>query len=438
MKTAFKAGAGRFPAAARYLLCLSLLGAGESAARKLNVRTVEELALGVRNALPRDTLLLSEGTYALKGYIQIDGKQDLTLASLSGDASKTVIRGKGFASMDGADDLLRIGSSKRISILNLGFQECHSYGIKLEAEKNPEDIVIRGCRFSQIGTRHIKGSTRPGTVALRGEITRCHFQNTSVPGADWQFEGDYIAAIDLMALDGWRISDNTFKDVKGRNGSGRAAIFIWVGSRNVTVERNNIVGCDRGIAFGNPSPSTNGAETHVSNSVARNNFIVVGPDAGIELAWVKDVQILHNSVWRSDVGGRGIRSIEKIDGARIANNLVRGRLLMTGAETLEGNVSGALDGAFRNPATGDLHLLPGASMAIDKGVAVEGAAEDYDGDRRPSGKAPDVGADEYGAPTAVLPSLRDGAREQGIPPGTAGRDVLGRNRKARIFFPDFQ
>jgi hypothetical protein len=274
-------------------------------------------------------------------------------------------------------------------------------------------------------------------VALRGEITGCHFQNTSVPGADWQFEGDYIAAIDLMALDGWRIADNTFKDVKGRNGSGRAAIFIWVGSRNVTVERNNIVGCDRGVAFGNPSPSTNGAETHVSNSICRNNFIVVGPDAGIELAWVKDVKIIHNTVWRSDLSGRGIRSIEKIDGALIANNLVRGRLLMTGDETLEGNHSSALEGVFRSPATGDLHLLPGATMAIDKGVKVEGVAEDYDGDRRPNGKAPDIGADEYGTPTAIVPAPRRSAVSKGIPQETDGKDALGRNRKSRIFFPNF-
>lgn len=440
MVTALKAAAGRFPAPAWILFGLLAIP-GSAWGRQVTVRTVDELTAAVKAAQPKDSILLEEGTYALGGaggFIQLDGKTDLTLASKTGRNAKTILKGKGFASMDDQDDLLRIGSSKRITIQNLGFEQCHSYGIKLEAEKNPEDIAIRGCRFHEIGTRLIKGSTRPGAVALRGEIVDCEFSNVSVPGADWDFSGDYIAAIDLMALDGWRIARNVIRDVKGRNGGGRAGIFIWVGSRNVIVERNVIVGCDRGIALGNPSPSTSGAEVHVTAGIVRNNFIVTGPDAGIELAWVKDVRVLHNSIWRTDVGGRGIRSVEKVEGALIANNLVRGRLLMLGTEFQKGNVA-ALEGVFKNTTAGDLHLLPGASLAIDRGVMVEGADEDYDGQRRPQGAAPDVGADEAGAPPTV--SIEGGStREAGKPslsagrPRQGGRDLLGRGRKSTVFF----
>lgn len=410
-------------------LCLLLLP-GDAKARKVAVRTASELTAAVRDALPHDTVLLEDGVYALSRYLQIDGKTDLTLASRSQDASKAILKGKGFASRDGADDILRIGSSKRIRIENLGFEDCHSYGIKLEAEKSPEDISIRGCAFLQIGTRHIKGSTGQGTRALRGEIVGCSFRNTQVPGADWQSEGNYIAAIDLMALDGWTISDNVFRDVKGRSGGGRAAIFVWVGSRNVTVERNRIIGCDRGIALGNPSPSTNGADLHVSGSICRNNFIVAGPDAGIELAWVEDVKVVHNTIWRTDATGRGIRSIENVENTSFVNNLIRGRLLLMGHEASQGNLAGALDGLFRDPAAGDLHLLPGASAAIDQGVAAGAvdAPEDCDRERRPSGSAPDIGADEW-MPVTALASGRPGAGR--IPRGRVpvpGRDWLGRLR----------
>lgn len=439
MAKARKAAAGHFPVPAWLLYCL-LANLGPAWGRQVTVRTVDGLRAAVKAAQPKDTILLEEGAYALGssgGFLQIDGKTDLTLASKTGSNAKTVLQGKGFASMDDQDDLLRIGSSKRVTIQNLGFERCHSYGIKLEAEKNPEDIAIRGCRFLEIGTRLIKGSTRPGAVALRGEIVDCEFGNVSVPGADWDFSGDYIAAIDLMALDGWRIARNVIRDVKGRNGGGRAGIFIWVGSRNVIVERNVIVGCDRGIALGNPSPSTSGAEVHVTAGIVRNNFIVTGPDAGIELAWVKDVKVLHNSIWRGDVAGRGIRSVEKVEGALIANNLVRGRLLALGTEIQQGNVAAALDGVFKNAATGDLHLLPGAVAALDRGVKVEGADEDLDGQRRPQGAAPDVGADEAGVPPTV--SVQGGStREAGkhsLSAGRArqgGRDLLGRGRKSTV------
>ena len=48
------------------------------------------------------------------------------------------------------------------------------------------------------------------------------------------------------------ISDNTFIDIRGHNGGGRGAIFVWVNGRDVVAERNVIVNCDRGICFGNP------------------------------------------------------------------------------------------------------------------------------------------------------------------------------------------
>jgi len=72
---------------------------------------------------------------------------------------------------------------------------------------------------------------------VRGSVSYCHFENTKVPPAHWLFGGDYIAAIDMMALEDWTFSDNIFRNIKGRNGGGRAAIFIWVRSRRVVVER---------------------------------------------------------------------------------------------------------------------------------------------------------------------------------------------------------
>jgi hypothetical protein len=50
---------------------------------------------------------------------------------------------------------------------------------------------------------------------------------------------------------------------------------------------------------------------------------------------------------------------------------------------------------FVNAPGGDLHLVSSASQAIDKGVALQAVANDRDGEPRPSGAAPDLGADEY-------------------------------------------
>ena len=93
MTQAHRASAGRFPAGACLLYCLSLLGGPDSAwGRQVMVKTVDELHQAVSNAQPKDSILLEEGIYAVKGYLQIDGKTDLTLASRTGSAFKTVLK----------------------------------------------------------------------------------------------------------------------------------------------------------------------------------------------------------------------------------------------------------------------------------------------------------------------------------------------------------
>jgi hypothetical protein len=58
-------------------------------------------------------------------------------------------------------------------------------------------------------------------------------------------------------------------------------------------------------------------------------------------------------------------------------------------------VTNAAASWFVAPASGDLHLVSSATAAIDKGVSLAGETYDVDGLTRPSGSAPDIGADEF-------------------------------------------
>jgi hypothetical protein len=116
------------------------------------------------------------------------------------------------------------------------------------------------------------------------------------------------------------------------------------------------------------------------------------PDAGIELARVDGIKLYHNTVWREDVRGRGIRCIEKLHNVDIANNLIRGSLALMGEEKSRNNVVGLLDNWFQDPPTGDLRLVGLASDAIDHGVALREVRDDIDANPRDS--HPDIGADE--------------------------------------------
>ena len=362
--------------------------------RIVNVSTVSELRGAVRDALAGDVILLADGIYDLAGSrIYMSGKRDVTLRSASRDPSRVVLRGAGFGSLSNTDELLVIADCADITVEALSFEEAHAYGIKVQAENFPSNIHILNCRFRNIGTRAIKGSTSSTGVAAGGLIRWCTFENTKVPTSDWPSGADYIGGIDMMALEDWTISDNTFRNIRGMTGAGRAAIFIWVRSRRVTVERNVIIGCDLGMAIGNfHNPD---GVTHVAESVYRNNFVTAPVAAGAELTWVTGIKFYNNSIWRLDETGRGIRVIDgTTSGVDLANNIVRGTIMVGDDAQSRNNLvlTGDEAGYFVDAAVGNLRLTSDAVDAIDRGLVLSDVADDVDCE--PRGSAPDIGADE--------------------------------------------
>jgi len=362
----------------------------------ISVTTADELVAAVDRVGPGGTILLGDGDYKLPRVIVLAGQKGFTIRSATGDPAKVTIRGKGWDSNAKGDDLIHIAKCDGVTISDLTFADCRSYGIKVEAENAPKNVRIYNCRFRDIGVRAIKGSAgqEPNTRAVKGSVRYCAFENTKVPPADWLYGGDYISAIDMMALEDWTFSDNVFHNIKGRNGGGRAAIFIWVRSRRVTVERNLIVDCDRGIAFGNPGQSTANQAgerlAYVSDSVIRNNFVAGGADCGIELWHVEGIKVYHNSIWRPERNwARGIRVGTGTSDTDIANNLVHGEIRLEGGNAqLRNNIARHLDGYFVDPTVGNLALTPAAKEAIDQGLSLSDI-------RRSIRKAPsDVGACE--------------------------------------------
>jgi hypothetical protein len=364
----------------------------------IRVATAGELLAAVDRVAAGGTISLADGDHKVPRVIVLAGKKKITIRGASGDPTKVVLRGQGWDSQAKGDDIIHIGRCEGVTIADLTFTDCRSYGIKVEAENAPKDIHIYNCRFRDIGVRAIKGSAGkdPNVRAVKGTVRYCQFENTKVPPADWLYGGDYIAAIDMMALEDWIFSDNFFRNVKGRNGGGRAAIFIWVRSRRVVVERNLIVNCDRGVAFGNPGQSTANTAgerlVYVADGTIRNNFIAGGPDCGIELWYADGIKVHHNSIWRPERNwARGIRIGTGTSNTDIVNNLVHGQIRLEGGQAqLRNNLARRLDGYFVDPVSGNLALTVSARDAIGQGVALPEVPEDIRGRRR--SQQPDLGA----------------------------------------------
>jgi len=203
--------------------------------------------------------------------------------------------------------------------------------------------------------------------------------------------------------------------------AGQGGGILLSGSNGVTLARN-LIFRNEATGGGGLFLSASWDSMLVNNMVAENRLsTTTGDGAGIYLIG-STVRCLHTTLARnSGGGGQGIYVAFLGGNAWMTNTVLVSHTvgieveLPGGAAALEATLwgSGAWanqtdwieygtlvtgtvniwgDPAFLDPASGDYHLGPG-SAAIDVGVDV-GVTADIDGDQRPIGPAPDLGADE--------------------------------------------
>jgi hypothetical protein len=196
------------------------------------------------------------------------------------------------------------------------------------------------------------------------------------------------------------VRDNVWHRIRTIDDSPAPTILFWSGSSDTVVERNLLVDCYQGIAFGNAGHD---GLDH-TGGIVRNNIIYASEphDVVIEMTHAQGWFVAHNTAillnpapgltWGmearfSDSQGTFIYNLTNMgvwpdrDGA---------------SGTATGNVTNARMSWFVNAPAGDLHLLPTASAAINQAAPLVDVRDDFDGFPRPIGSSPDVGADEYG------------------------------------------
>ena len=384
--------------------------------------------------------LYKNGEYQFRP--QIENKQDLVVRSLSGCYEDLILHGHGFhkgAYRGGLphDELFIVSGAKTKNIVVYGVtvQESTANGFKLNGY-GEENIIFDNCRTIDVCERAFKGSgpqidskfTRSRNIT----IINCRIENTQVPvESDHMpdFRGDYIGGIDVMNLSRLTIAGNTFKNIVGKNGGGRGAIFIWGqdGTEDVLIENNKFINCDRGIALGNPSGDPSGNTVggfYINGAVIRNNFICNSNNDLIEINRVNNAKIYNNTLWKAKASGRGIcdtgNATHLSHNISIINNIICGAVTMlprgnnidirynlfsfddpTGVVPGEGNVTFTIpESFFMNIADGDFRLSESSVKAFRKGIPLVEVETDYFG--TPRGLTPDLGAHQYIKPSFSL------------------------------------
>jgi len=408
------------PALSLVVCSALLLPAAAGPGATWNVSTVAELNNAVGRAQPYDEIVLAPGTYHLTRGVQMNAV-GLTVRGATGNRDDVVLVGSGMNTYGVNEGILV--NTDNLTIRDLTLKDFYWNAIHIRGENDADNVLISNVKTWNIGQRHVKGSGGGGPSAVSDNVVIENlYMLQDRPRADGNHHGDYIGGIDAMGVRNWVIRDSLAEGIVGHFDGGNAAIFLWQGVQGVTIERNVILSCAKGIALGNPSGPNSGIFTypyHAEDVLIRNNVVLRGPwttgnNIGLELCNVRDVDVLNNTFYSPNASYfRMISPYDESDEARLddvvfRNNIIRGGVRdftvsgEYGADDLAamGNIvdtTGAFVTAdwFVDAAAGDFHLTDQAAPAIDQAADLPEVPTDADGVVRPWGPGTDYGAYEY-------------------------------------------
>jgi hypothetical protein len=365
----------------------------------ISVSTEADLRYQAYNASAGTTILIAPGLYRMGSYIHIVNS-GMVLRSASGRRDDVILDfggmvGGHFGILVDADDVI---------IADLTIRNANDHGVSIQGRDRP---VLYNLHIADIGDQLVK--VNPATDGSNGSedgLLACSRLEYTTAAPD-----EYTNGISAHAAHRWVVRDNQWYRIRTPGNAPVPTILFWSGSSDTVVERNLLVDCYQGIAFGNAS---HGSGDH-SGGIVRNNMIYasMSHDVVVEMVHATGWLVAHNTALLLDPAAGltwGLEARFADTTGTFANNLTNMDIWIdrdgSGA-TATGNITHAPSNWFLDPPNGNLHLTRGATAAIDTASALPDVIDDFDGEPRPIGVAPDVGADEFRltSPRLYLPLI---------------------------------
>jgi hypothetical protein len=351
----------------------------------VHVASAAEISSAASSAPPGTTILVAAGTYAMPDYVHI-ANDGVALRGATGNRDDVVLD---FGGMVGGVEGIHVYGDD-VTVADLTIRDSAVCGISVQGTDRPllYNLHVIDVNDQLVKVNPVGDGSEDGVLAC----SRLEYTTSDPDG--------YTNGISAHDAHGWVVRDNDWYRIRTAGDNPAPTILFWGGSSGTVVERNLLVDCYQGIAFGN---SAHGPGDHVGG-VVRNNMIIARllHDSVIEMVHADGFLVTHNTALLLNPNGVtwGMEArFADTDGV-FAYNLTNMTIWhdrdgALGVST--GNVTTAEEAWFVDPAADDLHLVATATQAIDQAVATPEVTDDYDGHSRPVGPAPDVGGDEYGS-----------------------------------------
>jgi len=369
----------------------------------VNVSTVSQLRTAISNLKSNTTIVLAPGTYTLTDALWINGTfSNIGIRGATNNRDDVVLAGGGWNNSAVQFGIWTGGSVQGVTIANLTIRDVYYHAINFNA--GTETPLVYNVRLANSGQQLLKSNADSSGGGVDNGIIEYSVVEYSTTSRD-----DYTNGVDVHAGKNWIIRNNLFRNIKAPSGAlAGPALLMWNNASNTTVEGNTFINCQREIALGLIDRGSAGNDH--TGGIVRNNFIYrtagMLADAAIGVGDSPNTQVVHNTILVSGTYSQPIEyRFSGSTGVVIRNNLVDGNVVARdGASGTASNNVSSSSAMFVNAAAGDLHLKSTATTAIDKAAALTNAPQDWDREARPSGSAPDIGADEYRGTSTTPPA----------------------------------
>jgi len=352
----------------------------------VTVSTEAELRDQARNAAPGTTILIAPGTHELQDAVWVvnDG---IAIRGATGNRDDVILDGGGMLTWTNTH-VIAIDADD-VTVADLTIRNGDEHGISVQGRDRPilYNVHIVDTGYQLVKVNPVGDGSDDGLLAC----SRLEYTTTSPE--------DYTNGISAHNAHRWTVRDNQWYRIRTPGDAPDPTILFWSGSSDTVVERNLLVDCYQGISFGNAS---HGPGDH-TGGVVRNNIIYASQphDVVIEMVHATGWLVAHNTALLLDPAPGltwGMEARFADTSGAFSYNLTNMSIWLNrdgASATGTGNVTNAESGWFANPAGADLHLASTATAAIDQAAGLAEVSDDFDGDLRPIGPAPDIGADEF-------------------------------------------